>query len=100
MTLDIITDDLLRGTSHGFFGRQGGASSGVFEGLNCGYGSSDQHDVVTINRGRVAAVIGVEADHMLGVHQIHSVGLALWIIHYPLYYHSRSWVLSNMDGTW
>jgi YfiH family protein len=72
MTLDIITDDLLRGTSHGFFSRQGGASSGVFEGLNCGFGSSDQHDIVTINRGRVAAAIGVEADHMLGVHQVHS----------------------------
>ena len=24
---------------HGFFSRQGGVSSGVYEGLNCGYGS-------------------------------------------------------------
>lgn len=72
MTLDIITDDLLGNMRHGFFTRQGGASSGVFKGLNCGFGSSDQHDIVAINRARVAAAIGVDADAMAGVHQIHS----------------------------
>jgi len=72
MTLDIITDDLLDGVNHGFFGRQGGASSGVFSGLNCGFGSSDQHDIVAINRSRVASAMGGTADNMVGVHQIHS----------------------------
>ena len=72
MTLDHITHDLLNGTKHGFFGRSGGASSGVFAGLNCGFGSSDQHDIVAINRARVARAVGVDADHMIGVHQIHS----------------------------
>ncbi|MCO4848180.1 MAG: peptidoglycan editing factor PgeF [Yoonia sp.] len=72
MTLDIITDDLLDGVNHGFFGRQGGASSGVFLGLNCGFGSSDQHDIVAINRSRVASAMGGTADDMVGVHQIHS----------------------------
>ena len=72
MTLDIITDDLLDGVNHGFFGRQGGASSGVFSGLNCGFGSSDQHDIVAINRSRVASAMGGTADTMVGVHQIHS----------------------------
>ncbi|WP_342078535.1 peptidoglycan editing factor PgeF [Yoonia sp. SS1-5] len=72
MTLDIITDPALEGVQHGFFSRVGGASSGVFQGLNCGYGSSDQHDIVTINRQRVAKAMGVEADHLVGVHQIHS----------------------------
>ena len=57
MTLDIITSPHLDGVTHGFFGRKGGASSGVFAGLNCGYGSSDQHDVVSINRARVADAI-------------------------------------------
>lgn len=72
MTLDVIKSPLLAGTKHGFFGRAGGASSGVFAGLNCGYGSSDQHDIVSINRARVANELGVAPDKMAGVHQIHS----------------------------
>lgn len=72
MTLDVITSPLLDGITHGFFARKGGASSGVFAGLNCGYGSSDQHDIVTINRERVAAHMGVSTDRLAGVHQIHS----------------------------
>ncbi len=72
MTLDIITDDSLHGTTHGFFTRVGGASSGVFAGLNCGYGSADQHEIVTINRARVAKALSVPADELAGVHQVHS----------------------------
>ena len=72
MTLEIITDPALSGTPHGFFTRAGGASSGVFTGLNCGYGSSDQHDIVSINRERVAGALDVPPDHLVGVHQIHS----------------------------
>jgi hypothetical protein len=70
--LDIITHDLLDGVAHGFFGRKGGASSGVFAGLNCGFGSSDQHDSVAINRARVAHAMGGTEDDMVGVHQVHS----------------------------
>jgi YfiH family protein len=72
MTLEIITDDLLDGLQHGFFTRKGGASSGVYAGLNCGFGSSDQHEIVAINRARVADAMGVAPDHMMGVHQYHS----------------------------
>lgn len=72
MTLEVITDPLLNGTTHGFFTRKGGASSGVFAGLNCGYGSSDQHDIVSINRARVADFLNVAPDHLVGVHQVHS----------------------------
>ncbi len=72
MTLEIITDPALQGARHGFFTRSGGASSGVFAGLNCGYGSSDQHDVVTINRERVAAALNLQPDRLVGVHQVHS----------------------------
>ena len=39
MTLEILTSDLLAGTRHGFFTRRGGASSGIYAGLNCGPGS-------------------------------------------------------------
>jgi YfiH family protein len=44
----------------------------VYSGLNCGHGSTDQTEIVTINRNRVAEAMGVPATHLVGVHQIHS----------------------------
>lgn len=72
MTLEIITADALTPARHGFFTRRGGASSGVFSGLNCGAGSSDQSDMVAINRARVADAMTVGHDHLVSVHQVHS----------------------------
>ncbi|WP_433988611.1 Polyphenol oxidase (plasmid) [Pseudoseohaeicola sp. NH-UV-7] len=72
MTLEIITADALTPARHGFFTRRGGASSGVFSGLNCGAGSSDQSDMVAINRARVADAMNVAHDHLVSVHQFHS----------------------------
>lgn len=70
--LDIITADSLAPLRHGFFGRAGGASSGVFAGLNCGPGSSDQHEAVRINRARVAREMEVAPEALIGLYQIHS----------------------------
>jgi len=72
MTLDIITSPAIAPMHHGFFARRGGASSGIFHGLNCGLGSSDQHEAVVINRQRVASALETEAENLLGVHQVHS----------------------------
>ncbi|MEM6887870.1 MAG: peptidoglycan editing factor PgeF [Pseudomonadota bacterium] len=72
MTLEILTSDILSPLKHGFFTRRGGASSGVFAGLNCGTGSSDQSEIVAINRGRVADALSVPPDQLVGVHQVHS----------------------------
>lgn len=72
MTLEILTADSLDGVRHGFFTRRGGASSGVFAGLNCGVGSTDQSEIVFINRARVADAMNVPPDHLVGVHQVHS----------------------------
>jgi len=72
LTLDIVTSPLLDGVAHGFFGRRGGASSGIFEGLNCGGGSSDQAEIVAMNRDRVADAMGVAPDNLVTVHQVHS----------------------------
>lgn len=69
--LEIITSENLA-AKHGFFTRKGGASSGIFAGLNCGVGSTDQSDVVTINRTRVADAMDVTPDQMISVHQVHS----------------------------
>ena len=70
--LEILTSDALAPLRHGFFTRKGGASSGIFRGLNCGPGSSDLSEVVEINRARVAAAVDVVPDHLLTLHQIHS----------------------------
>jgi YfiH family protein len=72
MTLEIITADALGPLRHGFFTRRGGASSGIFTGLNCGPGSSDQTEIVTINRARVAEAMQVAPEHLVTVHQVHS----------------------------
>jgi polyphenol oxidase len=70
-TLEIITSDALQ-ARHGFFTRKGGASSGIFAGLNCGTGSSDQTEIVAINRARVAEAMGVGPEVLVTVHQVHS----------------------------
>ncbi|MGI3168761.1 peptidoglycan editing factor PgeF [Pseudooceanicola sp. C21-150M6] len=72
MTLEIITSPLLSATRHGFFTRRGGASSGIFAGLNCGTGSSDQSEIVEINRNRVALAMGVGDHDLVTLRQVHS----------------------------
>ena len=72
MTLEILTHEALRPLRHGFFTRRGGASSGIFAGLNCGAGSSDLREAVSINRDRVAEALGLTAQALVGVHQVHS----------------------------
>jgi YfiH family protein len=72
VTLEIIRSDLLGDVAHGFFTRRGGASSGVFAGLNCGAGSSDLTEAVSTNRARVAEAMG---GPLRGVHQVHSIAV-------------------------
>lgn len=74
--IDIITSDALT-ARHGFFTRKGGASSGIFAGLNCGPGSSDIAEVVQINRDRVAEAMEVAPEHLVTVHQVHSAEVIL-----------------------
>jgi YfiH family protein len=64
--------DILRGIRHGFFGREGGVSGGIYTSLNAGTGSADDPAAVTENRARIAAAIGVAPTHLIGVHQVHS----------------------------
>lgn len=73
--MEVLTSDALAPLRHGFFTRKGGASSGIFHGLNCGPGSSDLSEVVEINRARVAQAMGVDPDHLVTVHQIHSANV-------------------------
>ena len=69
--LEILTSDAIA-PRHGFFTRKGGASSGVFAGLNCGPGSSDQSNIVAINRARVAEALDLPPTSLVSLNQIHS----------------------------
>ena len=60
------------GIRHGFFTRRGGVSAGIYAGLNVGMGSGDDRASVRENRSRVARWMGVAADSLVSVHQIHS----------------------------
>jgi YfiH family protein len=69
--LEILTSDAIP-FRHGFFTRKGGASSGIFAGLNCGPGSSDLSGAVQINRARVAEALGLPPTALVSLHQVHS----------------------------
>jgi YfiH family protein len=56
---------------HGFFGAAGGVSTGLYNSLNCGYGSADDPTCVTQNRSRVATAMGLTPDRMAAVFQVH-----------------------------
>ncbi len=71
MTLEILTSEDLK-TRHGFFTRKGGASDGVYGGLNCGLGSNDNRETVLTNRNRVANAMQVKLAALHSVHQVHS----------------------------
>ncbi len=59
------------GIEHGFFGRKGGVSQGIFASLNCGPGSGDSRADVIENRRRAADALG-SAAHLLTLYQVHS----------------------------
>jgi YfiH family protein len=80
--LEVIRSEALAAVRHGFFTRRGGASSGIFAGLNCGIGSSDMAEMVAINRARVAAEMGVGPAALVTLEQTHSA-VALTLVAAP-----------------
>jgi YfiH family protein len=59
------------GFAHGFFGRQGGVSTGLYESLNCGPGSQDAAEAVAENRRLVCAALAPQSA-LVSLSQIHS----------------------------
>src|SRR5258705_3235532 len=57
--------------AHGFFGRRGGVSKGIYESLNCGPGSKDSRDDVMENRARATAALSPDAT-LVTLYQVHS----------------------------
>jgi YfiH family protein len=63
---------VLSAVRHGFFGREGGVSTGIYASLNAGTGSSDDPEAVRENRRRIALALGARPERLVGVHQVHS----------------------------
>jgi YfiH family protein len=61
----------LTSVAHGFFGRTGGISTGIFTSLNCGPGSGDIREAVIENRRRVAETLSPGA-RLITLYQVHS----------------------------
>ena len=57
-------------TTHGFFGSQGGVSTGVYGSLNAGPQSDDAPKDVAENRARIQKALG--AKHLISLRQVHS----------------------------
>lgn len=62
----------LPGVSHAFFSREGGASTGIYAGLNCGLGSNDDPAAVQENRARAMAALGLPPTALATLYQVHS----------------------------
>ena len=69
--------DGLPGISHGFFGRSGGVSKGIYKSLNTGQGSDDNPKHIVENRRRVAQALGTHGARLLSCHQCHSTDVMI-----------------------
>jgi len=83
MTLMVFAAKPLEGgrVTHGFFARDGGVSTGIYEGLNCGQGSRDTPEHVAENRARVAQHFGTTPDKLCTLYQVHSPDVVM--VHEP-----------------
>jgi len=59
------------GIVHGFFGRQGGVSAGIYASLNCGQGSKDDAQAVEENRHLVVEALAQDCQ-LVSLAQVHS----------------------------
>ena len=56
---------------HAFFSAAGGHSSGIYESLNCGFGSDDDHALVNRNRAAAAGALALAPEQLAAVYQVH-----------------------------
>jgi len=73
--IDIIRAAALDGVPHGFLGRCGGVSDGIFTSLNIGLGSSDDRASVEENRRRAANAV-LPGATLATVYQVHGAEVA------------------------
>lgn len=72
---DVTTSPLLEGAAHGFLGRAGGLSAGIYAGLNVGLGSDDDRGTIIANRQRAKGAVLPDGE-LVTLHQVHSADVA------------------------
>ncbi|MEO8722222.1 MAG: peptidoglycan editing factor PgeF [Sphingobium sp.] len=65
------TSAALSDVPHGFLGRRGGVSTGIYAGLNVGLGSDDDGQAIAENRRRAGQAV-LPGARLVTVHQVHS----------------------------
>ncbi|THD35620.1 MAG: peptidoglycan editing factor PgeF [Sphingomonas sp.] len=71
MTVEVNRARALSDVPHGFLGRRGGVSTGLYAGLNVGTGSDDDPAIIAENR-RLAAETVLPGAILLNPYQVHS----------------------------
>ncbi|MDF0488121.1 peptidoglycan editing factor PgeF [Sphingomonas sp. H39-1-10] len=71
MSIEVNRAAVLEGAAHGFLGRGGGVSRGVYAGLNVGVGSDDDPDAITENRRRATEAV-LPGASLVTLFQVHS----------------------------
>ena len=71
MAVEVIQSSMLRSVAHGFLGRKGGVSTGIYAGLNVGLGSEDARESVIENR-LLSVQSVLPGARLARVHQFHS----------------------------
>ncbi|MBO9580890.1 MAG: peptidoglycan editing factor PgeF [Sphingobium sp.] len=71
MNVEILRAPRLGDVPHGFLGRRGGISTGLYAGLNVGLGSDDQREAIARNRALARDAV-LPGSTLVTVHQVHS----------------------------
>jgi YfiH family protein len=71
MDVEVIRAAALEEIPHGFLGRRGGGSDGIFAGLNVGLGSGNDREAIRENRRRAVEAVAPGAA-LVTLHQVHS----------------------------
>ena len=81
-TIDILSSRNLASLPHGFLGRRGGVSSGLYASLNVGLGSGDDRSAVIENRQRAVNAV-LPGAQLVTLHQVHSAEIVTAIARWP-----------------
>lgn len=71
MSVEVLTSPVLGAVPHGFLGRRGGVSTGLYAGLNVGLGSDDDRGAILRNRDLARDAV-LPGSALVTVHQVHS----------------------------
>lgn len=71
MTIELLRSPLLDHVRHGFAGRRGGVSTGLYAGLNVGLGSGDNVEAVRRNRDLACDAL-IPGGALVTMRQVHS----------------------------